>query len=283
MSYPASSTVNHSAKFTSCQNCIKKADCPVADCSAMQDRHSGGNQILSKQVQSGQTVFEAGQKFEGIHFIKSGFFKSYNIDPNGVLQVTGFYFPGDFFGTDGIASGFYSDTVEALDTGSICKVSLHTLLTQINPNQLTPNRENPGILSVVKVFSQIISHDRLLISSLGKMCAQRRFATFLLHVSSKMHGSGYFSDDFTLPMSRTDICNYLCLAIETISRLFTQFQVMGIIDIDKRKLKILDMKLLQDLASDKQEEQVFRPQQLATLRPNPATKCQHLKNVESRV
>ena len=39
-------------------------------------------------------------------------------------------------------------------------------------------------------------------------------------------------------MSRNDIANYLCLAVETVSRLFTQLQFIGIINLVRRTLRI---------------------------------------------
>ena len=45
-------------------------------------------------------------------------------------------------------------------------------------------------------------------------------------------------------MSRTDIGNYLGLAVETVSRQFTQFHNESIIDADRKFVKITDLPAL---------------------------------------
>jgi CRP/FNR family transcriptional regulator len=100
------------------------------------------------------------------------------------------------------------------------------------------------MMALVKLMSRTISRDRNMLFSLGKMSARRRFSTFLLDISERMAQSGYSREEFKLCMSRTDIANYLCLALETISRLFTQLQAEGIIKVDRRDLQILDIEAL---------------------------------------
>ena len=47
--------------------------------------------------------------------------------------------------------------------------------------------------------------------------------------------------EFNLPMSRQDIGNYLGMAIETVSRLFAQFQDRKLLEVRRRQVKILDL------------------------------------------
>ncbi len=49
-------------------------------------------------------------------------------------------------------------------------------------------------------------------------------------------------------MARTDIGNYLGLAIETISRLFSQFQKKEIIKVSDKRIHIINMNTLMELA-----------------------------------
>jgi len=41
-------------------------------------------------------------------------------------------------------------------------------------------------------------------------------------------------------MVRTDIANYLGLAVETTSRIFTRLQQQRVLEVDGKKIKILD-------------------------------------------
>ena len=49
-------------------------------------------------------------------------------------------------------------------------------------------------------------------------------------------------------MSRNDIGNYLGLAVETISRLFTRFQNQGLISVQNKFVRLEDMDALHQMA-----------------------------------
>jgi len=237
-----------SAGVSACLTCSRKPLCPV-NFAPVSGRESGSMPV-QKIIQSGKAVYDAGDQFDGIYIVRSGFLKSYAIDADGVMQVTGFHLPGEFFGMDGLENSHYSDHVEALDTSSVCRLPL-ALFT--NPGSEVSSakaglavRHDSGnmMLELVKLMSRTISSDRNMFFTLGKMSARRRFGTFLQDLSERMEKSGYSGTEFILCMSRSDIANYLCLALETISRLFSLLHAEGIITVERRNLKILDMAAL---------------------------------------
>lgn len=48
-------------------------------------------------------------------------------------------------------------------------------------------------------------------------------------------------------MSRHEIGNYLGLAVETVSRLFTRFQDDGLMNVDRKHIQLLDVGMLESL------------------------------------
>jgi len=55
-------------------------------------------------------------------------------------------------------------------------------------------------------------------------------------------------EDFYLPMSRQDIASYLALAPETISRLFARLRDDGLIEVERKRLRILDYRALSQIS-----------------------------------
>jgi CRP/FNR family transcriptional regulator len=51
-------------------------------------------------------------------------------------------------------------------------------------------------------------------------------------------------------MSRNDIANYLGLAVETVSRLFTRFQDQGLIKVEGKFVQIMALEQLQGMISE---------------------------------
>ncbi len=228
---------------TNCDNCVRKSHCPVQDSAAMQLGQFTNSILHSKPTRQGQYVFTAGDKFDGIYIVQSGFFKSYILDREGDLQVTGFHFPGEVFGLEGIEEGLYNYSVKALSTGSLCKIP-YSQLVQPSPDP------HQSTLSLLSLMSKVIARDHKLIFALGKMNAQRRFANFLIDINERMQLSGYGGKDLMLCMKRSDMANYLGLAVETVSRLFTRFQEMGILSVHRRCLNIYDMAALHDIVNE---------------------------------
>ncbi|MCP4274183.1 MAG: helix-turn-helix domain-containing protein, partial [Gammaproteobacteria bacterium] len=67
---------------------------------------------------------------------------------------------------------------------------------------------------------------------------------------------GFSSLSFNLTMTRSDIGNYLGLAIETVSRLFSQFQKREIITVSDKLVEIINLDALMDLAGTNCEKRV---------------------------
>src|SRR3546814_16565173 len=59
---------------------------------------------------------------------------------------------------------------------------------------------------------------------LGRKAAREKVASFLLMLSKRACQRGQSGDAVTVPMSRTDIGDYLGLPTETVRRTFTQLQ-----------------------------------------------------------
>jgi CRP/FNR family transcriptional regulator len=67
-------------------------------------------------------------------------------------------------------------------------------------------------------------------------------------MSKRLSKRGLSPIDFYLSMSRHEIGNYLGLAVETVSRLFTRFQEEGLLKVDRKHVQVLDLMHLEALA-----------------------------------
>ena len=67
---------------------------------------------------------------------------------------------------------------------------------------------------------------------------------FLLNLAEAFRERGYSSSEFVLPMSRREIASYLGLKLETVSRLFSQLQEEGLIQVQGRAIKLLNLPAL---------------------------------------
>jgi len=86
---------------------------------------------------------------------------------------------------------------------------------------------------------------------LSKKSAEERIASFLLNLAARFRRRGYSGTQFRLTMARSDIANYLGMAVETVSRVFTRFQRQGILadSSSARDIEIVDLDALTQMAS----------------------------------
>ena len=99
--------------------------------------------------------------------------------------------------------------------------------------------------AVSRLMSREIVREHSLMMLLGSMNAEERLAAFLLNLSQRFKLRGYSAGDFHLRMSRAEIGSYLGMKLETVSRTFSAFQQQGILEVDKRHIRIVDHAALQ--------------------------------------
>ena len=93
---------------------------------------------------------------------------------------------------------------------------------------------------LMRVMSREIRDDQQMMLLLSKKTADERIATFLVNLSARFRARGYSANQFRLSMSRNEIGNYLGLAVETVSRVFTRFQQNGLIEAEGKEVRIID-------------------------------------------
>lgn len=190
--------------------------------------------IHHQPFQPGQHLFRPGDKSRALFALRSGALMSYCITADGEEQVLGFTLPGELTGMDGLSGDSYASASVALETSSICELPFHKLEGLCN--------ELPGLhRQMMCVMAREITNDQHMLMLLGKRTAEERLASFLLSLSTRYHQRGLSATEFNLPMSRQDIGNYLGLAIETVSRLFAHFQEKKLLQVNRRRVVIIDL------------------------------------------
>ena len=102
-----------------------------------------------------------------------------------------------------------------------------------------------------KFLSREIERDHRVMLLLGSMRAEERLAAFLLNLSERYKCRGYSSTEFVLRMTREEIGSFLGLKLETVSRLFSRFQEEGLVLVNGRSVKIVDLPMLQQLVGQR--------------------------------
>lgn len=186
-----------------------------------------------RSVQKGDYLYRVGEPFSAVYAVRSGSFKSYTLLDDGTDQVTGFQLAGDLLGLGSISVKKHTSAAKALETSSVCEIPFERIETLAD--------EIPGLHHhLMSLMSEELQHDQCKLVLLAKMPADAKLATFLLNISERLASRGYSACEFNLSMSRNDIANLMGMAVETISRLFSQFQEQGLLTADRKHITLLN-------------------------------------------
>tara|TARA_R110000868_G_scaffold107315_7_gene293653 strand:- start:350 stop:1006 length:657 start_codon:yes stop_codon:yes gene_type:complete len=201
------------------------------------------NQIIQrgKPLHKGEYLFRVNDPFTSVYAVRSGAVKTITISENGDEQVTGFYLPGEVLGMDGLATNIHSNSVLALETSSLCEIPFNRL-EELSVQLPSLQRH------FLQLMSREITQEQQMITMLNKNNAESRIASLLLSISARNSSRNLSSTTFILPMSRTDLGNFLGLTIETVSRSFARLQKNNLVNVDKKEITIKDIAALQHLA-----------------------------------
>jgi len=174
-------------------------------------------------VEAHQTIFTETDPAHHVFNVTSGAVKLYKLLADGRRQITGFMFPGDFLGV--ALNDSYAYSAEAITPVTMCRYERARLEALLDEYPSLEKR-----LLTITANELIAAQDQMLL--LGRKSAEERLVTFLLSLAQRAARRGLPAEPVHLPMSRSDIADYLGLTVETVSRTFSRLKREGLIALE---------------------------------------------------
>ena len=248
MPIPTHKIINIANLKVACKDCNLRELCLPLGLSASDLAQLDDMIKRRRTLKKGEMLYRNGDPLRAIYAVRRGAFKTAGLMPDGRVHVTGFFLAGELLGFDAITADHHPCDAEALETSEVCEIPYHEL------EELA--QRIPGLQhQLLKIMSREIVRDEQLLILLGRMTAEERLASCLLSFSRRQARLGLNATDIGLPMSRQDLGYYLGLALETVSRLFTRFAADGLIEINGRQVRLLDLGRLHAMARAAPEAQ----------------------------
>lgn len=226
------------AASNTCERCALNAICLPEGLGGTERQEYAALIFQRKRLRAGDTLFHAGEPFTHLYFVKTGSFKTVLLLDDGREQITGFHFAGDALGVDAISSPNHPSEAVALEDTTVCAIAFAPL------TRLSRRVEHLQTW-LQRLLARELVRDQGVMLLLGRMHADERVVVFLRNLSSRFRARGYSPHEFTLPMAREDIGNYLGLTLETVSRCFSRLKSAGVIEVDNRRIRIPSIEALQ--------------------------------------
>ena len=169
---------------------------------------------------AGDALTRQGDAAVHVFNITSGSVRVFKLLADGRRQITGFLFAGDFLGLAGAESYVFS--AEAIEPATACRFRRNDYRALI--------RDLPALETALldRATHELAAAQNQMVL-LGRKTALERVASFLLDLPAQDPARPGPVDHIRLPMTRSEIADYLGLTIETVSRVLTRLKTDGVI------------------------------------------------------
>jgi CRP/FNR family transcriptional regulator, anaerobic regulatory protein len=224
---------------------------------ALTERCRIGNHLTAvtslQRKARGELLFAEGDEAKGVYEVVSGMLRLIKLLPDGRRQITGFLSAGHLVGLAPERVHVY--TAEAVTEVTLCRYGRAAFERLID--------DVPGFAKrLLAIASDELraSQDQILL--LGRKTAAEKIASFLLQMAEQQNAD--HAREIDLPMTRSDIADYLGVTIETVSRTLTKLKQDGLIAfLTPTRIEIRDCARLEKLAAagvaqDSKQRHAFR-------------------------
>lgn len=233
---------------SSCRECATREHCLPAGLDPA-DLSSFEHTVARRQpLRRHERLYQNGAPLDHLFVVRAGQVKTERPMADGRPQVIGFYLPGQLLGLEALSSRAYRHDAVALCDSIVCAISYPMLLALIQQRGALLQRFHA-------LFGAALARQQTSTLLLGNARAPQRLAAFLLDLATSHHAPAPPAPSFELRMSRDDIASHLGLALESVSRQLTQFRAAGLLDVQNRRIDLLDAAALQAIAISSQEAQ----------------------------
>jgi len=191
----------------------------------------------------GEIIFREGAFPAGIYYLVGGKAKKYKLDRDGGEQIIYVAGTGELLGYHAALSGDnYPDSAAVLEDSRIAFIPREDFLGTV---------EQSAILS--RRLLKTLSHEFLVLANTLTVFARRpvreRLALQLIVVREKYKAGADSAGPVAIDLSRDDLAALVGTARENVVRMLTEFKEEGILETRGRKIIVLDIKRLIEIAN----------------------------------
>lgn len=179
-------------------------------------------------LQPGETLFRDGDSAGHLFNVTSGSLRTYRLMADGRRHVTGFLFAGDFIGLTGEA--VHRSCAEAMEPATVCRFRKTEWRALMDARRVL---ETALLARAARELTAAADHALLL----ARKTALERVASFLRDLPGSDRLRPETPGHVRLPMTRTEIADYLGVTLETVSRSLRRLKCQGVI----RQLSLTEM------------------------------------------
>lgn len=188
-------------------------------------------------------VLRSGKRNKNLYIIKKGIIKREAMY-DGKNYTFAFLKKGDVFGELG---AFTSGSVE---TNAICSIGDCEVyrLKQEDIDHLIIHSPI-FVYNLLSYFAETVQEQRRLLKDFAFKTVKQRIVETLIHLASVFRGENDGAVFIDLPISQQEIANFVGSARENVGRILNELKAQKMIDIETKKISILDEEKLEQMTN----------------------------------
>ncbi|HEY5687044.1 MAG TPA: response regulator [Yeosuana sp.] len=185
----------------------------------------------------GDIIYEEGNNSNYIYLIRKGVVKNFKFDNDGKELTTNLYQEDELFGYTSFTQNIpYQESATAIKDTELVGVSKQELKDVLDNNHKIT-------LELIQLLTDNLSGARDQLIDMAYSSVNKKTASTILKFAEKLNNKS----GEAIRISRNDLASVAGIATETLIRTLSSFKKDGLIEIEARNIKILDIEKLQQI------------------------------------
>ena len=187
--------------------------------------------------QENEIIYNEGQNSNYIYLINKGVIKSYKLDEQGKELTTALFKEDDLFGYTSFTKNIpYKETTKAIKSTEIVGITKNEL-----KNILIKNHN--VTLELIQLLANDLTGMKDQLLQMAYSSVNKKTAATIIKFAEKMNRK----HDDPIKISRSDLASVAGIATETLIRTMSNFKRQGLIKMEGRNIRIVDIEKLKDV------------------------------------
>ncbi|PLX09587.1 MAG: Crp/Fnr family transcriptional regulator [Marinilabiliales bacterium] len=192
-------------------------------------------------VKRGTVLYQEGNRISGIYCVSKGILKIYKTGTEGKEQIIKFAKKGYVVGyRSTLISEPACTSVKVLEDATLCYISSQELYHLLKANS------EFGI-ELLQIACKELGEANDYLTDIAQKSVKERLAEILIHLKDEF---GVNSEEIiNITLTREELANIIGTATESVIRLLSEFKSDGIIELQGRKIKLVDLNKLKKISN----------------------------------
>lgn len=191
-----------------------------------------------QDYKAGETIYEEGKQGLYFYMLDRGVVKSHKMDQYGKELITSLYKEGDFFGNTSFSKlDTYREFATAMEDSRLYAITKEELKEILSKN-------NKISLELIDALGENITGIKEQLLEMAYGSVRKKTARTILLFSQKIRRHPTQS----IRISRSDLASVAGMASETLIRTLSDFKKEGLLEIEGRNIKLLDIEKLKKIS-----------------------------------